>query len=433
MSWFECADSLTVGLGEFFLGPSNFAIVAPELRVYFSKHRRQQRLGNSVPWDLWFRHPARLNDYSPSAAYRMNGEIAERRSPLVCGGGGGQTLFTFRPSHCHRPKFPWKCSSFDSSLCPDGVTCAKNCALDGADYSGTYGITTSGSALTLKFKTGSNVGSRVYLMANDSTYQIFKLKNQEFTFDVDMSNLGCGLNGALYFVEMDADGGKSKFANNKAGAKYGTGYCDSQCPHDIKFINGEANVDGWASSPNDPNAGKGKYGTCCSEMDIWEANKYASAYTPHGCTVTGQTRCEGNDCGDGSNRYGGVCDKDGCDFNSYRMGDTSFLGPGSTVDTTKKLTVVTQFITSDGTANGALTEIRRLYVQNGKVISNSKTNIAGMAAYDSITAEFCDAQKTAFGDHNDFANKGGFSPMDASMTRVLNIHRWNIKLVSVVR
>jgi cellulose 1,4-beta-cellobiosidase len=38
---------------------------------------------------------------------------------------------------------------------------------------------------------------------------------------------------------MSADGGKSKYANNKAGAKYGTGYCDAQCPRDIKFINGE--------------------------------------------------------------------------------------------------------------------------------------------------------------------------------------------------
>ena len=40
---------------------------------------------------------------------------------------------------------------------------------------------------------------------------------------------------------MDRDGGKSEFTNNKAGAPYGTGYCDSQCPQDIKFINGEVN------------------------------------------------------------------------------------------------------------------------------------------------------------------------------------------------
>lgn len=37
---------------------------------------------------------------------------------------------------------------------------------------------------------------------------------------------------------MDADGGTSKYSTNTAGAKYGTGYCDSQCPRDIKFING---------------------------------------------------------------------------------------------------------------------------------------------------------------------------------------------------
>ena len=103
-------------------------------------------------------------------------------------------------------------------------------------------ITTSGNALTLKFVTGSNVGSCAYLLESDTKYQMFKLKNQEFTFDVDMSNLPCGLNGALYLSAMDADGGLSKYPTNKAGAKYGTGYCDSQCPRDIKFINGEVSL-----------------------------------------------------------------------------------------------------------------------------------------------------------------------------------------------
>jgi hypothetical protein len=43
-----------------------------------------------------------------------------------------------------------------------------------------------------------------------------------------VSKLPCGLNGALYFVQMDADGGMAKYENNTAGAKYGTGYCDAQ-------------------------------------------------------------------------------------------------------------------------------------------------------------------------------------------------------------
>ena len=104
-------------------------------------------------------------------------------------------------------------------------------------------------------------------MDSENTYKQFKLKNAEFTFDVDVSDLPCGLNGALYFSAMDADGGMSKYPSNKAGAKYGTGYCDAQCPHDIKFIAGEANVEGWNST-----TATGKYGSCCMEMDIWEAN-----------------------------------------------------------------------------------------------------------------------------------------------------------------
>ncbi|EJF67240.1 cellobiohydrolaseI [Dichomitus squalens LYAD-421 SS1] len=323
-------------------------------------------------------------------------------------------------------------NTWDTSLCPDPATCAQNCALDGADYSGTYGITTSGNALTLKFVTNgpysTNIGSRVYLMDTaDSKYQLFNLKNQEFTFDVDVSQLPCGLNGALYFVEMDADGGTSRFSTNKAGAKYGTGYCDTQCPHDIKFINGEANVVNWTASPSDPNAGTGQYGSCCNEMDIWEANSQGAAVTPHVCSVQGQTRCSGTQCGDGDQRYDGICDKDGCDFNSWRMGDQTFLGPGKTVDTTKKFTVVTQFYTSNNSTSGTLSEIRRLYVQNGKVIANSKTKISGLSAYDSITDEFCNAQKTAFGDTNSFEKLGGLNVMGQSFDKgmVLVMSVWD--------
>ena len=72
-----------------------------------------------------------------------------------------------------------------------------------------------------------NVGSRTFMMDGEDKYEMFQLLNQEFTFDVDVSNMPCGLNGALYFVNMDADGGMSRFPSNKAGAAYGTGYCDA--------------------------------------------------------------------------------------------------------------------------------------------------------------------------------------------------------------
>lgn len=328
-------------------------------------------------------------------------------------------------------------NTWDATLCPDGATCAANCALDGADYSGTYGVTASGGALTLKFVTqgsySKNIGSRLYLMASESKYQMFKLLNKEFTFDVDVSGLPCGLNGALYLVEMDEDGGMAKYSTNKAGAKYGTGYCDTQCPHDVKFINGEANSEGWTPSSNDANAGSGKYGSCCNEMDIWEANSISAAYTPHVCSVNGQSRCSGTDCGDGDERYDGICDKDGCDFNSYRMGDTDFYGPSKTVDTTKKFTVVTQFVTSDGTDSGTLSEIRRSYVQGGKVIANSASKVSGVDG-NSITDAFCNAQKTAFGDTNSFEKLGGLKQMGAAIGRgmVLALSVWDDHAVNML-
>merc|ERR1719313_181978 len=117
----------------------------------------------------------------------------------------------------------------------------------------------------------------------------------------------------------------------------------------------------------------GHYGACCNEMDIWEANSRSTAYTPHPCTLKGgQTmpgvyRCEGTECGDNDKgeRYKGVCDKDGCDYAVWRMGDRKFYGRGPEfqVDTLKDLTQVTQFYTDDNTDTGRVVEMKRIYVQ----------------------------------------------------------------------
>lgn len=238
-------------------------------------------------------------------------------------------------------------------------------------------------------------------MENETHYQLFKAIGKEFTFDVDVSELPCGLNGALYFVEMAADGGRSK-GNNKAGAKFGTGYCDSQCPRDIKFINGKANV------------GKDKIGVCCPEMDVWEANSFSTAYTPHPCNGTGLQECTGTSCS--------VCDKDGCGFNSYRLGVRDFYGPGATLDTNKKMTVVTQFIGS----GSQLSEIKRFYVQNGKVFKNPDSAVTGVTG-NSITDEFCEQQRSAFDDGSSFKTLGGLGAMGASLARghVLVMSIWD--------
>lgn len=160
-----------------------------------------------------------------------------------------------------------------TSKCSSADDCATKCAVEGAEYSKTYGASTSGDALTLKFLTkheyGTNIGSRFYLMNGADKYQTFSLLGNEFAFDVDLSTVDCGLNAALYFVAMEEDGGMASYPNNKAGAKYGTGYCDAQCARDLKFVGGKANSEGWKPSTNDANAGVGPFGACCAEIDVW--------------------------------------------------------------------------------------------------------------------------------------------------------------------
>ncbi|CAI5714251.1 unnamed protein product [Peronospora destructor] len=59
-------------------------------------------------------------------------------------------------------------NQWDAKLCSSPEACDQNCALEGADYQGTYGITTSADELQLKLVTqthfGTNMGSRVYLL-----------------------------------------------------------------------------------------------------------------------------------------------------------------------------------------------------------------------------------------------------------------------------
>ncbi|CAK0797806.1 unnamed protein product [Prorocentrum cordatum] len=311
----------------------------------------------------------------------------------------------------------------DGWQCQDPAACATGCELEGQDtaaYQSQYGITTSGSALNLKFITkneyGTNVGSRVYVMQGNE-YKMFKLKNREFTFDVDLSTLECGINGALYLVEMSANGDIG-VGNNRAGAHFGTGYCDAQCFLDGKFIAGAANVP------------LGDLGYCCTEVDIFEANMRSAALSMHTCSNPGAEKCSGLECGPGSHgdssRSLGKCDRDGCDWNDYRLGNKTFFGPGADyqVDTTKPMTVTTQFLTSDGTDEGELVEIRRSYKQNGKTIEIPSPSLVDESA-SSMTDDFCEKQKTTFGDPADFQDRGGLKAtgdaLDRGMVLVMSI------------
>jgi len=314
-------------------------------------------------------------------------------------------------------------NEWNTTACPNNQQCAQNCVLDGADYQGTYGIQTSGDQLSMRFVTnhqyGTNIGSRVYLMESSTKYVGFNLMGNEITFDVDVHDLPCGLNGAVYLVNMDLDGGTSRYSTNTAGAKYGTGYCDSQCPRDLKFISGQANVEGWKPSTNDQNAGVGGMGSCCAEMDLWEANSMSNAFTAHPCENPKQHICQGNNCGGTYSdvRFAGDCDPDGCDFNPYRMGVKDFYGKGMTVDTSKKITVVTQFPRG---------EIKQFFVQNGKKIEMPDTTWDGIQG-NSLTVDLCKNTKTVFGDRDRFNEVGGMSGMTQALSQpmVLVLSLWD--------
>lgn len=268
----------------------------------------------------------------------------------------------------------------NSTLCPDQATCAKNCQVQGDSNYTANGVATTGDSMTMnQYTYGANgiqgASPRVYLLGADGNYVLTKLLGQELTFTVDLSTLPCGENGALYLSEMDPSGGRNPY--NTGGAKYGSGYCDAQCPVQT-WRNGTLNTSGA--------------GYCCNEMDILEGNSRANAFTPHPCTSSD-------------------CDKSGCGFNPYSQGKKDYWGPGGTVDTSKPFTVITQFITNDGTTSGSLSKITRKYIQDGKMVASA------MAGGDTITADACASA----------ANFGGLVGMGSALGRgmVLTFAIWN--------
>jgi cellulose 1,4-beta-cellobiosidase len=196
------------------------ALVAASLAVAVSA----QQLGTNTP---------EVHPLFPTQECTVSGGCVTKNTSIVLDSNYRWTHTVDGYDNC-------KPGGLNATLCPDAETCAKNCALEGADYP-SYGIVTKGDSLTLNLfvnKSGEMTKSspRVYLLDQTGNYTMLKLLDREVSFDVDMSKLPCGTNGAVYFSEMHANGGKSEL--NPAGANYGTGYCDAQCPTS-EFINGE--------------------------------------------------------------------------------------------------------------------------------------------------------------------------------------------------
>jgi hypothetical protein len=246
----------------------------------------------------------------------------------------------------------------------------------------------SSDALTLEYG-GSDVGGpRVYLIEKDGTNKnfLFMLKNQEFTFDVELSSMPCGFNAALYFVGMP---------ENDGDAESGTKYCDAQAVA----------------------------GVFCSEMDIMESNIYAQQYTTHACVDTCGSYSDDPKC-KGNGSPSPVCDQSGCGLNPFRYGpgttyneeynNAKWHGPSSKyqLDSSKKFTAVTQFHADNG---GILSNITRFYVQEGKridlptlyVLKPADGQHMGGFSEPSITSDFC----TDIYDRWDGDSSGLYTPL----------------------
>merc|ERR1711943_19351 len=147
------------------------------------------------------------------------------------------------------------------------------------------------------------------------------------------------------------------------------------------------------------------------------ANKMSMAYTMHSCSPGEQTRCQGVDCGDnGEDRFSGLCDKNGCDIQPHRLGTHDFFGPGSDfqIDSTKPVTVTTQFITNDGTDHGKLTEVRQFYQQDGKTVEHPAYTVNGKQ-HNTITDDFCADWVATTQDGTNFLEKGGLDAVEKAI------------------
>eukprot|EP00434_Breviolum_minutum_P015625 symbB.v1.2.013764.t1/scaffold982.1/size146904/6 len=157
------------------------------------------------------------------------------------------------------------------SLTTDPAT-LERCYLQGlraSKYADGYGVlvgSPTNRALTLRYATkdkdspSPNYGSRVYLTDGEG-YTLFSPMAGEISFDVDISQVPAGMNAAVYLVSMNRYGNIASISNsgvmNVAGWRRGLGYCDAQCPTDLRFVQ-----DAGLNSDN-------RYASCCPEMDTF--------------------------------------------------------------------------------------------------------------------------------------------------------------------
>eukprot|EP01060_Flectonema_neradi_P014396 TRINITY_DN21096_c0_g1_i1.p1 TRINITY_DN21096_c0_g1~~TRINITY_DN21096_c0_g1_i1.p1 ORF type:complete len:280 (+),score=43.71 TRINITY_DN21096_c0_g1_i1:149-988(+) len=162
---------------------------------------------------------------------------------------------------------------------------------------GTGGVTTSegNRTLTLQHNNRGYFANRCVDGYANNMFTSVPLLGKEIRFQVDVSELSCGCNGAFYLVDMPGpEPGQSK--------DY---YCDA----------------------NDVN------NQWCTEMDIMEANSHGFGMTAHACHT---------------NYSSDTCDKSGCGKIQNSYYNSGYGVGGHNIDTSRPFNVSIRFITKDG-------------------------------------------------------------------------------------
>ncbi|KAK3986079.1 Exoglucanase 1 [Cladorrhinum sp. PSN332] len=323
-----------------------------------------------------------------------------------------------------------------TSACNSTADCTANCVYEGVNYRTDHGIQTANDSISMKLKIPYSfdwtVGSRLYLMENKTMYKTFTLLDNELAFDVYLPTVECGINSALYFVAMDADGGASRFPGNTAGAEYGVGYCDASCPRSSKFIGGKANYDEWIPAQYDPVGGVGRLAACCPEFDVWNSNAHSYSMVSKVCP-RGENKftvCDGGRYCDPyyvspDDRHSPRCDPDGCSWSAYRVASQDFYGRGKVVDTNKKFTVVTRWEQN---------RVYQFFVQDGKKIEVPLPRWQELPRENGISPDMCEKMPQFFDERDRFAENEGWKSHLEMVTRPMvmamsiNVDYWAYNL-----
>eukprot|EP01062_Namystynia_karyoxenos_P083563 TRINITY_DN962_c4_g1_i1.p1 TRINITY_DN962_c4_g1~~TRINITY_DN962_c4_g1_i1.p1 ORF type:complete len:390 (+),score=99.83 TRINITY_DN962_c4_g1_i1:81-1172(+) len=182
----------------------------------------------------------------------------------------------------------------------------------------TSGVKVSGASVTCPHGARLYFGSRCVSAIEPDGFWQMPMLGRTLSYTVDLSQVGCASNSALYTVSMPAVDSSGRPAKTKCNDYY----CDANqvC------------------------------GVWCPEMDIQEANTAAWATTPHSCT--------------GKGPYYPSCDKGG---NGHKVRDDVGYGSGkSAIDTSRPFRVSMTFVGAAAAGfNATLSKITTRFTQDG--------------------------------------------------------------------